>query len=172
MNFTGKTKWLHAVIVEQTGLLSFRVRLDDGRVLRRHVDHVRSHRVNDEKEAISVPEKKVRPRLISKLPPELPIELPHELPVELPPEMQEPVQADPPEWRHLLDVFNANTLPDKCLQWHRLLDVFNASTLPDKWFCYLNTDPAYNCCEIDEEPEEELTQSTYKKIKKKVLPPE
>ena len=91
MNFTGKTKWLHGVIVEQTGPVSFRVRLDDGRVLRRHVDHVRSRRVNDEKEEISVPEKKLRPRLISELPPELPVELP----VELPPETQEPVQADP-----------------------------------------------------------------------------
>ena len=43
--------------MEQTGPVSFRVRLDDGRVLRRRVDHVRSRRVNDEKEEISMPEK-------------------------------------------------------------------------------------------------------------------
>ena len=80
MNSTGQTKWVHGVIVEQTGPVSFRVRLDDGRVLRRHVDHVRRRCVN-EKEDISVSEK----------------ELPPELPVEQPPETQEPVQADPLE---------------------------------------------------------------------------
>ena len=45
MNFDGKSKWLCGVIVEQTGPVSFRIRLDDGRVVRRHVDHVRSRRV-------------------------------------------------------------------------------------------------------------------------------
>ena len=84
MNFTGKTKWLHGVIVEQTGPVSFRICLDDGRVVCRHVDHVRSHRLNDENE-ILMSEKKFPPELCS------------ELPVELPPEMQEPVQADLPE---------------------------------------------------------------------------
>ena len=58
-NFRGKTKWLHGVIVEQTGSVPFRVRLDDGRVVRRHVDHVLSRRVNDEKEEISVSEKEL-----------------------------------------------------------------------------------------------------------------
>ena len=75
-NFSGKTKWLHGVIVEQTGPVSFRVRLDDGREVRRHVDYVRSRRVNDEKE-ISVSKKELSP--------------------ELPLETQEPVQADPSE---------------------------------------------------------------------------
>ena len=54
-NFDGKSKWLCGVIVEQTGPVSFRVRLDDGRVVRRHVDHVRSRRVS-EREEMSVPE--------------------------------------------------------------------------------------------------------------------
>ena len=71
MNFSGKTKWLHGVIVEQTGPVSFRIRLEDGRVVRRHIDHVRSRRVNDEEEEeSSVPEKTLSPEL----PPEVPIQ--------------------------------------------------------------------------------------------------
>ena len=80
-NFDGKSKWLCGVIVEQTGPVSFRVRLDDGRVVRRHVDHVRSRRVS-EREELSVPE------IESSSEPLL------ELPLELPTE--EPVQMDPP----------------------------------------------------------------------------
>ena len=71
MNFSGKTKWLHGVIVEQTGPVSFRIRLEDGRVVRRHIDRVRSRRVNDEEEEeSSVPEKTLSPEL----PPEVPIQ--------------------------------------------------------------------------------------------------
>ena len=81
-NFDGKSKWLCGVIVEQTGSLSFRVRLDAGRVARRHVDHVRSHRVS-EREEMSVTE--------NESPSEPPLELPPELPTE------EPVQRDPPD---------------------------------------------------------------------------
>ncbi|KAI0213198.1 hypothetical protein LSAT2_001793 [Lamellibrachia satsuma] len=75
---TGKTKWFRGVIVEQTGPVSFRVRLDDGRVVRRHVAHVRSQ---------------LPPELPIELPPELPVELPPELPIELPPEL--PVELPP-----------------------------------------------------------------------------
>ena len=70
MNFSGKIKWLYGVIVEQTGPVSFRIRLEDGRVVRRHIDHVRSRRVNDEEEESSVPEKTLSPEL----PPEVPIQ--------------------------------------------------------------------------------------------------
>ena len=84
---TAKTKWVHGVIVEQTSPVSFKVCLDDGRVVLRHVDHVRSRRVNDEKEEISVSEKKLPPGLSSELPPELP--------VKLPPQTQEPDMESP-----------------------------------------------------------------------------
>ena len=81
-NFDGKSKWLCGVIHEQTGPVSFRVRLDDGRVVRRHVDHVRSRRVS-EREEMSVPEKESSSEQLLELPPELPTE--------------EPVQMDPPD---------------------------------------------------------------------------
>ena len=82
MNFDGKSKWLCGVIVERTGPVSFRIRLDDGRVVRRHVDHVRRRRVS-EREEMSVPEKEQSTELL--------LELPSELPAE------EPVQIDPPD---------------------------------------------------------------------------
>ena len=82
MNFDGKSKWLCGVIVEQTGPVSFRIRLDDGRVVRRHVDHVRSRRVS-EREEMSVPEKEQSTEPLLDLPPELTAE--------------EPVQIDPPD---------------------------------------------------------------------------
>ena len=81
-NFDGKSKWLCGVIVEQTGPVSFRVRLDDGRVVRRHVDHVRSHRVF-QREEMSVPGNESSS--------EPPLEFPPELPT------GEPVQMDPPD---------------------------------------------------------------------------
>ena len=71
-----------AFIVEQTGPVSFRIRLDDGRVVRRHVDHVRSRRVS-EREEMSVPEKEQSTEPLLDLPPELTAE--------------EPVQIDPPD---------------------------------------------------------------------------
>ena len=82
MNFDGKSKWLCGVIVEQTGPVSFRIRLDDGRVVRRHVDYVRSRRVS-EREEMSVPEKEQSTEPFLELPPELTAE--------------EPVQIDPPD---------------------------------------------------------------------------
>ncbi|XP_011859462.1 PREDICTED: uncharacterized protein K02A2.6-like [Vollenhovia emeryi] len=40
-DYTGKTKWLFGNIVEQIGELHFKIRLDDGRVWKRHVNQVR-----------------------------------------------------------------------------------------------------------------------------------
>ena len=57
------------------GPVSFRIRLDDGRVVRRHVDHVRSRRVSEREEQSTEP--------LLELPPELTAE--------------EPVQIDPPD---------------------------------------------------------------------------
>ena len=46
------------IIVKQAGPVSFRIRLEDVRLVRRHVDYVRRRRVDDDKEESSVPEKK------------------------------------------------------------------------------------------------------------------
>lgn len=40
-NYSGNTKWLFGNIVEQTGSLHYKIRLDDGRVWRRHVNQMR-----------------------------------------------------------------------------------------------------------------------------------
>lgn len=40
-NFGSGEKWLPGVILEKTGPVSFRITLEDGRVIRRHQDHVR-----------------------------------------------------------------------------------------------------------------------------------
>ena len=41
VNFQGRPKWLARVLEEQLGRLTFRVRLEDGRLWKRHVDHIR-----------------------------------------------------------------------------------------------------------------------------------
>ena len=41
VNFQGRPKWLAGVLEEQLGPLTFRVRLEDGRLWKRHVDHIR-----------------------------------------------------------------------------------------------------------------------------------
>ena len=41
VNFQGRPKWLAGVLEEQHGTLAFRVRLEDGRLWKRHVDHIR-----------------------------------------------------------------------------------------------------------------------------------
>ena len=40
-NFGSGQDWLAGVVESQTGPLSFRVKLEDGRLVKRHVDHVR-----------------------------------------------------------------------------------------------------------------------------------
>ena len=41
VNFQGRPKWLAGVLEEQLGPLTFRMRLEDGRLWKRHVDHIR-----------------------------------------------------------------------------------------------------------------------------------
>ena len=40
-NFGSGKFWFHGTVVEVTGPLSFKIQLEDGRILRRHVDHIR-----------------------------------------------------------------------------------------------------------------------------------
>ena len=39
-NFTTGDTWLPGIIVESRGLLSFQVKLQDGRTVRQHLDHI------------------------------------------------------------------------------------------------------------------------------------
>ena len=55
LNFAATPKWLSAVLEERLGPLTFSVRLSDGRVWKRHVDHIRS-RVPDEGNPADLPE--------------------------------------------------------------------------------------------------------------------
>ena len=48
MNFGGTPKWLTGVLEEKLGPLTFTVRLPDGRVWKRHVDHIKSRSPNEE----------------------------------------------------------------------------------------------------------------------------
>ena len=41
-NFTSGSKWIPGVVVEVKGDLTIYVELEDGRIIRRHIDHVRS----------------------------------------------------------------------------------------------------------------------------------
>ena len=43
VNFQGRLKWLAGVLEEQLGPLTFRVRLDDGQLWKRHIDHIREN---------------------------------------------------------------------------------------------------------------------------------
>lgn len=59
---------------------------------------------------------------------------------------------------------------DNCLKWRRLPGIVDSETLPNKWFCYMNSDPTHNRCDISEEPEDEdelMMQVTYKKTYKR-----
>ena len=47
MNFQGKPKWIATVVENQLGPLSFVVRLKDGRTWKRHQDHLRERRPNE-----------------------------------------------------------------------------------------------------------------------------
>ena len=48
MNFQAKPKWIPGVLEEQAGPVSFTVRLADGRIWRRHQDHLRIKRPEEE----------------------------------------------------------------------------------------------------------------------------
>ena len=41
-SFDGKNKWLPGTITNKQGPLTFRITLDDDRVVQRHIDHIRS----------------------------------------------------------------------------------------------------------------------------------
>lgn len=49
-NFGTGQKWIHAVVQEVTGPVSFLVKLQDGRLIRRHQDHLRRRVLDDEAE--------------------------------------------------------------------------------------------------------------------------
>ena len=48
-NFAAGPKWLEGYVTNQNGPVSFEVTLIDGRVVRRHIDHLNSKRMCDEK---------------------------------------------------------------------------------------------------------------------------
>ena len=50
MNFQGKPKWIATVVENQLGPLTFIVRLKDGRMWKRHQDHLRERRPNENDE--------------------------------------------------------------------------------------------------------------------------
>ena len=50
MNFQGKPKWIATVVENQLGPLTFFVRLKDGRTWKRHQDHLRERRPNENDE--------------------------------------------------------------------------------------------------------------------------
>uniref|UniRef100_A0AAV2JXM0 CW-type domain-containing protein n=1 Tax=Knipowitschia caucasica TaxID=637954 RepID=A0AAV2JXM0_KNICA len=43
---------------------------------------------------------------------------------------------------------------DDCSRWRKLPDGIDCTKLPDKWFCYLNPDPQFRSCHVEEEPED------------------
>ncbi|XP_047457138.1 MORC family CW-type zinc finger protein 3-like [Mugil cephalus] len=43
---------------------------------------------------------------------------------------------------------------DECMKWRKLPDGIDNSKLPEKWFCYLNPDPQFRSCNVDEEAED------------------
>ena len=46
-SFDGKNKWLPGTATTRQGPLSFRIILDDDRVVQRHIDHIRSQECTD-----------------------------------------------------------------------------------------------------------------------------
>ncbi|MED6264610.1 hypothetical protein CHARACLAT_016518, partial [Characodon lateralis] len=56
---------------------------------------------------------------------------------------------------------------DECLRWRKLPDGIDINKLPDKWFCYLNPDPQFRSCKVEEEPEDsDDDQPSYRKTYK------
>nr|XP_023697729.1 MORC family CW-type zinc finger protein 3-like isoform X1 [Paramormyrops kingsleyae] len=41
---------------------------------------------------------------------------------------------------------------DNCQRWRRLPDGIDSNLLPDEWFCYMNPDPQYRSCQVEQEP--------------------
>lgn len=84
MNFAGKPKWLPGVLTDRTGPVSFIVSMTDGRIWRRHADHLRP-RLPDENvnETFPPPD----PSAVSVVPPTAP-------PIDVP--LSEPESRQPP----------------------------------------------------------------------------
>ena len=66
LNFQGKPKWMPTVIESQLGPLTFTVRLSDGRLWKRHQDHLRERR-HDETESVGAAQP--RPEVLLPPPP-------------------------------------------------------------------------------------------------------
>ena len=66
LNFQGKPKWMPTVIESQLGPLTFTVRLSDGRMWKRHQDHLRERR-HDETESVGAAQP--RPEVLLPPPP-------------------------------------------------------------------------------------------------------
>ncbi|KAJ0005612.1 hypothetical protein NQD34_015506 [Periophthalmus magnuspinnatus] len=43
---------------------------------------------------------------------------------------------------------------DECSRWRKLPDGIDCSKLPEKWYCYMNPDPQFRSCQVEEEPED------------------
>ncbi|XP_026997681.2 MORC family CW-type zinc finger protein 3-like isoform X3 [Tachysurus fulvidraco] len=55
---------------------------------------------------------------------------------------------------------------DGCLNWRKLPDGIDLSQLPTQWFCYMNPDPQFRICTVEEEPEDSDDELRYQKIYK------
>ncbi|XP_060732011.1 MORC family CW-type zinc finger protein 3-like [Tachysurus vachellii] len=60
---------------------------------------------------------------------------------------------------------------DDCRNFRKLPDGIDWSQLPDQWFCYMNPDPQFRSCTVEEEPEDSeveqpRNQKTYKQDEK------
>ncbi|XP_060732001.1 MORC family CW-type zinc finger protein 3-like isoform X2 [Tachysurus vachellii] len=60
---------------------------------------------------------------------------------------------------------------DQCIKWRKLPDGIDLSQLPYPWFCYMNADPQFRSCTVEEEPEysdgeQPRNQKTYKQDEK------
>ncbi|XP_048244738.1 uncharacterized protein K02A2.6-like [Haliotis rufescens] len=117
LNFRPGDKWLSGIITERTGPVSFHVRLDNGGVVKRHIDHLRlrhvlKHESQHDKSVPSTHEQSVLPELPDKLPmlPE-----PGNIPV-LPgtPHLQDEVTSTRPEPQQVLPEALSPTQSDSC----------------------------------------------------------
>ncbi|XP_028993390.1 MORC family CW-type zinc finger protein 3a isoform X2 [Betta splendens] len=49
---------------------------------------------------------------------------------------------------------------DQCLQWRKLPDGIDCNKLPDKWFCYMNPNPQFRSCSVQQELEDSDDEQT------------
>lgn len=56
---------------------------------------------------------------------------------------------------------------DDCSQWRKLPDGIDCTKLPEKWYCYMNPDPQFRSCQVEQEPEDsDDEQPSYRKTYK------